>query len=85
MADMNIATVVEQIDAQISTRSSHRFGIKMGGALYRKLFATGDVTIEKFGVAGTNFFVQDCPDYKKKYAVYMDPNMPPNDFEVGVP
>ena len=82
---MDIEKIVAEIDAEIETRSPGVFGIRMGDTVYRALFHSGHVTIEKFGFLGTGAGAVAWPTYKMQYGVYMDPDMPEEAFEVGVP
>ena len=82
---MNVQKAVHDIDKEIEKRVSDYFGIKMGSTLYGELFNSGFVTIEKFAITGTTLFEQGLPAYRGKYGVYMDPGMPDEAFDVGVP
>ena len=77
---MDIARTVDAIDAEIATRGSDGFGIRMGDTLYRALFRSGHLTIGKFAIGS-----MPVPLYREKYGVYMDPKMPEEEFEVGMP
>ena len=47
---MDIERAVQEIDAEIATRQSQGFGIKMGSQLYRELFRSDLISMEKFGI-----------------------------------
>ena len=82
---MDIQNEVRRIDAEIVTRASGNVGIKMGSGLYRVLRKATYITDEVFGVSGTEIFKETRFAYKKKFAVCVDPEMPDEAFDVGVP
>ena len=82
---MDIQNKVQRIDADIATRASGNVGIKMGSGLYRELRKAAYITDEVFGVSGTEILKETSSAYKKKFAVCVDPEMPDEAFEVGVP
>ena len=82
---MDIQNEVRRIDAEIVTRASGNVGIKMGSGLYRVLRKATYITDEVFGVSGTEILKETRFAYKKKFAVCVDPEMPNEAFDVGVP
>jgi hypothetical protein len=82
---MDIATITNQIDHEISTRTSDGFGIKVGGDLYNALVKAGKIKKATFSALGTGAFSKELPAYNGKYFVFSDWELDDWGFEVGVP
>ena len=82
---MTIDKIIADIDAQIATRTSGDFGIKVGNALFSALIKAGKIKKAKFGVMGTGLFECEFPAYDGKYVVTPDWEFPDDAFAVGTP
>ena len=82
---MDISTIKTAIDNEVSKRSSDKFGIKVGGELYKDLAKAGFIKLVTFSVWGTGAFPQELPAYEGKYYVFHDWNLDDYDFKVGIP
>jgi hypothetical protein len=83
--NMEITKKIAEIDQEISTRKSDKFGIKVGGELYRALAKAGKITKEKFSWLETKLFSEELPAYDGKYFVYHDWELDDWDFKIGTP
>ena len=75
---MDIATIINAIDAEISTRSSDRFGIKVGGELYKELAKAGKIKKATFAHATGAF-----PEERFAYAALLQ-NSAGKGFTFGI-
>jgi hypothetical protein len=82
---VDIAIITNQIDQEISTRTSDGFGIKVGSALYNALVKAGKIKKATFSAWGTGAFAEELPAYNGKYFVFSDWELGDRDFKVGVP
>ena len=82
---MDIQRTIQQMDAEIAKHSSGGIGIRIGSNLYRELFRSDLVSMEKFSILGSGLLEQELPAYRKKYGVYMDPDMAEDAFAIGKP
>ena len=82
---MDIESTIQRMDAEIAKHSSGGFGIRMGSELYRELFRSDLVSMERFSILGSGVLEQELPAYRNKYGVYMDPDMAKDAFAVGKP
>ena len=82
---MNIDDKIQKIDAEIKTRSSKNFGIKVGEELFKALVKAGKIKGARFSVMGTSLFEMELPAYDSSYAVFLDIEMNEAAFEVGQP
>jgi hypothetical protein len=82
---MDISTIKTAIDNEVSTRSSDKFGIKVGGELYKELAKAGFIKLATFSVWGTGAFPQELPAYEGKYYIFHDWELDDYAFKVGTP
>lgn len=82
---MDIIAIKNEIDDEVSTRSSDKFGIKVGGELYKALAKAGFVKMATFSAWGTGAFPQELPAYAGKYYIVHDWEMDDFAFKVGTP
>ncbi len=82
---MDITTIINAIDAEISTRSSDRFGIKVGGELYKELAKAGNIKLATLAAFGTGAFPEKLPAYAGKYFIFHDWELGDYEYAVGVP
>jgi len=82
---MNIIDKIQKIDAEIKTRSSEDFGIKVGEELFKSLVKAGKIKGAMFSIKGTSLFEMELPAYDSCYAVFLDMDMDEAAFEVGKP
>ena len=85
---MPIDTIIGLIDAEIGTRTSNKFGIKLGGALHKELMRVGKIQWRTFTMEGTGLFPIDLPAYLHDnwgYAATVDWGLDDYEFKVGVP
>lgn len=82
---MKIDTIKAAIDDEISTRASDKFGIKVGGELYKKLARAGMIKMANFSIWGTGEFYQKLPAYDGKYYIFHDWDLGDYEFKVGTP
>ncbi len=82
---MDSAKIIAEIDAQIASRSSSNFGIKVGQDLYVELDKAGRIKKAKFGVLGTKLWEHDALAYDGKYAISYDWELGNDKFVVGTP
>jgi hypothetical protein len=66
---MDINTIKANIDSEVSTRSSDKFGIKVGGELYKELAKAGFIKMATFFMIGkckitTSKLALRRPDYR---------------------
>jgi hypothetical protein len=81
---MDITTITNAIDHEISTRSSGKFGIKVGSELYKALAAEGKIKAATFAHA-TGAFPEARLAYDGKYAIFEDFELGDFEYKVGVP
>lgn len=82
---MDIITIANAIDQEISTRSSDKFGIKVGGELYKALAEVGRIKMSKFSVLGIGAQIAEFPSYDGKYFIFHDWTLTDFAYEVGMP
>lgn len=82
---MDIKTITNAIDHDISTRSSNKFGVKVGGELYKALASAGKIELATFSALGTGAFPHELPAYDGKYFIYHDWELADYEYKVGVP
>lgn len=82
---MDINLIKAEIDNEISTKSSDKFGIKVGGELYKALAKSGFIKMTTFSAWGTGAFPQEFPAYDGKYYIFHDWEMEDYAFKVGNP
>ncbi|WP_339690988.1 hypothetical protein [Celeribacter baekdonensis] len=82
---MQIEKITEEIDREILSRSSDKFGIKVGGELYIALAEAQKIKKATFSALGTGAFPEELPAYDGKYFIYHDWELGDWDFKVGVP
>nr|WP_321507822.1 hypothetical protein [uncultured Celeribacter sp.] len=82
---MQIAEIIKEIDSEISSRSSDKFGIKVGCELYIALAEAQKIKKATFSAWGTGAFPEELPAYGGKYFIYHDWELGDWDFKVGVP
>lgn len=82
---MDINTIKTTIDNEVSTRSSDKFGIKVGGELYKELAKAGFIKMATFSAWGTGAFPQELPAYEGKYYIFHDWELDDYDFKIGTP
>lgn len=74
-----------ELAAEVATRTSPDFGIKVGRELFDHLVKEGKITKETFSVLGSGAFPVELPAYDKKHYVFDDWELGERDFKVGVP
>ena len=79
---MDITIITAAIDKEIATRTSDKFGIKMGGKLYTALAKTGKISLATFSAFGTGAYLQEVPANDGKYFVYTCLTPKPEDFDL---
>jgi hypothetical protein len=82
---MDISTIKAAIDIEVSTRSSGKFAIKVGGELYKELAKAGFIKLATFSAFGTGAFPQEFPAYEGKYYIFCDWELDDYAFKVGNP
>lgn len=82
---MDITTIINAIDGEVSSRSSDRFGIKVGGELYKELVKAGKIKLATFSAFGTGAFPEELPAYAGKYFIFHDWELDDYAYAVGVP
>jgi hypothetical protein len=82
---MDIDKIKSSIDAEISTRSSNKFGIKLGGELYEKFEKAGIIKMATFSAEGSGVLSETHPAYNGKYFVIRDFDLDDYAYEVGTP
>jgi hypothetical protein len=82
---MDISTIKAAIDDKVSTRASDKFGIKVGGELYKELAKAGFIKKETFSILGLGTFAQELPAYCGKYHIFHDWELDDYAFKVGNP
>ncbi len=82
---MDLNKIKAEIDREISTRKSDKFGIKVGGELYIELAKAGHIKKVSFSDWGTGAFPEELPAYHGKYYIFHDWELDDYDFKVGVP
>ncbi|WFS69558.1 hypothetical protein CFBP4996_26565 (plasmid) [Agrobacterium leguminum] len=85
---MPINEIIAEIEAQIASRPTNKFGIKVGSELYKELAKAGKVQWKTFTMEGTGLFPIDLPAYMHGnwgYATTVDWEMGDYDYKVGVP
>ncbi len=82
---MDITAIVEAIEKDVSARNSNKFGIKVGGELYKALAQTGKITKAAFSWRGVGIYAQELAAYDGKYYIFHDWELRDYDFEVGTP
>jgi len=85
VSKLDIAIISKQIDAEISSRSSNKFGIKVGGELYKELAKAGKIKKVTFSAFGTGAFPEKLPAYDGKIFIYVDWELPDDAYVVGTP
>jgi hypothetical protein len=82
---MDVKEVAKSIDSEIASRSSDRFGIKVGSALFSALAEDRLITLEKFSIMGSGLYEHELPAYQGRYVVTIDYDMDEYGFAVGTP
>ncbi len=82
---MDFNTIKAAIDNEISIRKSDKFGIKVGGELYKELAKAGFIKKVTFSAFGTGAFPEEIPAYDGKYYIFHDWELDDYAFKVGVP
>lgn len=82
---MDTASIIKKIDAEIASRSSKDFGVKVGEKLFSALVKDGKIKKAKFGVMGTSLYECEFPAYDGAYAVTPDWEIGDEEFAVGTP
>jgi hypothetical protein len=82
---MDINTIKAVIDSEVSTRKSEKFGIKVGGELYKELAKAGHIKKVTFSAWGTGAFPEELPAYEGKYYIFHDWELGDYAFKVGTP
>ena len=80
---MDTQATIHKIYAEVGSRSSQDFGIKVGSDLFSSLASAGKIKKVKFDIMGTKLFECELPAYDGIYAVSLDWEMDPNEFKLG--
>ena len=80
---MAIADVVAEIDAKIRSLGKPNCGLRLGVVLYGDLCAEGHIRDSTFAHPKTSGIASTKPAYKGRHIVFVDPNMHPEEFDVG--
>lgn len=81
----SLTEVADDLAAEVATRTSPDFGIKVGRELFDHLVKQGKITKETFSVSGSGAFPMELPAYDGKHYVLDDWELGERDFRVGVP
>jgi hypothetical protein len=82
---LDVENFCKEIDKEVSSRTSDKFGIKVGGELYKELARAGKIKLATFSIFGTGAFPEELPAYGAKYFIFVDWELDDYAFEVGVP
>ena len=75
-------TIKEQLDAELTGRSAYE-SIAFSPDLFHALGELGVITMEKFGLFGTQLFARHEPGYRKTHYAQRDPHLTGLQYRIG--
>ena len=75
-------TIKEQLDAELTGRSAYE-GIAFSPDLFHTFVERGVITMEKFGLFGTQLFARREPAYRKTHYAHRDRDLTGLQYRIG--